>query len=346
MKKKLRFCEAIEKSTVEVLKSSKRNLLFGLEVTNEGTPYVKARKKQVFETPVSELSATGLVVGLSTQNFNPTIVYGRVEFALLAFDQIFTQASRWNYMFNKKSVCNANFRIQIGRQWGNGPQHTANYHSIFLQSVGMDIYIPSTPEEAFFQIKDMNKSEKPCVMLEHRYLNQISQEFEVNKKNYKIKNYNFFKEKKKSNIILVTYADTFYDALQARQFLRNYDIDIAILNLSYFPSEKRLSDKVLNILNEYQSNIFIESAPKEFSLLSGVLSEKILKNINRKSKNYFLSPINVPAPAYPKGISSYYINKNDIIYKVLKILNKNLKLKKLSFEESVLWPHIYINDLI
>ena len=55
MKKKLRFCEAIEKSTVEVLKSSKRNLLFGLEVTNEGTPYVKSRKKQFFETTVSEL---------------------------------------------------------------------------------------------------------------------------------------------------------------------------------------------------------------------------------------------------------------------------------------------------
>ena len=144
--------EAIDSATVEVLKQSRRNLLFGLEVTNQGSPYVKARKRQVFETPVSELSTTGLIVGLSTEGYNPTIVYGRVEFAMLAFDQIFTQASRWTYMFNQESKCNANFRIQVGRQWGNGPQHTANYHSIFLQSLGIDVYIPSTPEEAFFQL--------------------------------------------------------------------------------------------------------------------------------------------------------------------------------------------------
>jgi acetoin:2,6-dichlorophenolindophenol oxidoreductase subunit beta len=346
MKKLLTFPNAIDLATVDVLKSSKRNLLFGLEVTNQGSPYVKARYKQVYETPVSELSSTGLVVGLSTQKYNPTIVYGRVEFALLAFDQIFTQASRWNYMFDKKSKCKANFRIQIGRQWGNGPQHTANYHSIFLQSLGLDVYIPSTPEEAFYQIKHMNKSDKPCVMLEHRYLSQITQKFDIKKKNFKINNYKFYKEKKKSDIILITYADTFYDALLARKFLRNLDIDIAILNLSYFPSEKRISENIFKILNNYKSNIYVESAPKSYSLLSGVLAENMTKISKVNSKNYFLASRNSPAPANPKGISDYYTNKNDIIKLVSKIKKRNIKTKKLSFEESVLWPNIRINDLI
>ena len=346
MKKLLTFPEAIDQASVDVLKANKRNLLFGLEVTNQGSPYVKARKNQVYETPCSELSTTGLVVGLSTQKYNPTIVYGRVEFALLAFDQIFTQASRWNYMFDKQSNCKVNFRVQIGRQWGNGPQHTANYHSIFLQSLGLEVYIPSTPEEAFFQIKHMNRSKKPCVMLEHRYLSQISQEFNLKNKNYKIDTYKYYKEKKKTQIILVTYADTFYDAILSREYLRKYNIDVAILNLSYFPSSKRISDKVFEILNKYQFNIYIESAPKEFSLLSGVLSETAIKNNQSYKKNYFLSPKNIPAPANSIGISTYYINKNDIILKVSKLLRKKIKVKKLSFEESVLWPKIKINDYL
>ncbi len=346
MKKLLSFPEAIDQASLDVIKSSKKNLIFGLEITNQGSKYLEAPKNQVFETPCSELSNTGLVVGLSTQNYNPTIVYGRVEFALLAFDQILTQASRWNYMFDKKSICNANFRIQIGRQWGNGPQHTANYHSIFAQSLGLEIFIPATPEEAFYQIKYMNKLNKPCVMLEHRYLSQISQNFNVKNKNYKIYTYKFFKEKKKTKIILITYADTFYDAIFAREYLRKFNIDVAILNLSYFPSDKRVSDKVFKILSKYEFNIYIESAPKEFSLLSGILSERVLKNIKDKSKNYFLSPKNIPAPADPKGMSLYYVNKNDIILKVSKLLNKKIKIKKMSFEKSVLWPKIQLNKYL
>ncbi len=345
MKKKLSFLEAIDNATVEVLKQSKRNLLFGLEVTNQGSPYVKARKDQVFETPVSELSSTGLIVGLSTEGYNPTIVYGRVEFAMLAFDQIFTQASRWNYMFNLESKCRANFRIQVGRQWGNGPQHTANYHSIFLQALGIDVYIPSTPEEAFFQIKHMNKSNKPSVMLEHKYLSQISQEFEL-KKNYKINNYKYLKEKKKTNIILVTYADTFIDAILARDYLRKFNIDVAIVNLSYFPSEKRVSEKLFKILSKYQFNIYIESAPEEFSLLSGVLAKMATVNSKNKIQSYFLSPKNTPAPADPKNISKYYVNFNDIVVKVSKLLKTNIKIKRLSFEQSVLWPKITINEFL
>ena len=128
--------------------------------------------------------------------------------------------------------------------------------------------------------------------------------------------------------------------------MRNFDIDIAILNLSYFPSEKRISKNIFKILNNYKSNIYVESAPKSFSLLSGVLAENMTKISKVNSKNYFLASRNSPAPANPKGIYNYYTNKNDIIKLVSKIKKRNIKTKKLSFEESVLWPNIRINDLI
>jgi len=60
---------------------------------------------QVLETPVSELAISGMAVGLASQGFRPVVVHGRVEFALLAMDQILTQASRWDFMFGGDYSC-------------------------------------------------------------------------------------------------------------------------------------------------------------------------------------------------------------------------------------------------
>ena len=116
--------------------------------------------------------------------------------------------------------------------------------------------------------------------------------------------------------------------------------------MSYFPSEKRVSEKLFKILCKYKFNIYIESAPKEFSLLSGVLAEMATKDGKNKIKNFLMSPKNIPAPADPKNISTYYVNFNDIVLKISKLLKKNIKIKKLSFEQSVLWPKIRINEFL
>ena len=86
----MKFNEAIKEATIKALKQNKKKLLFGLEVTNQGVGFIEKFPNQVFETPVSELSQ-GLIVGLASRGFKPAIVYGRIEFALLAMDQILTQ---------------------------------------------------------------------------------------------------------------------------------------------------------------------------------------------------------------------------------------------------------------
>ena len=40
-----------------------------------------------------------------TKGFRPHIAFGRIEFAMLAFDQIFTQAGRWEYSFGGNYNC-------------------------------------------------------------------------------------------------------------------------------------------------------------------------------------------------------------------------------------------------
>lgn len=343
----MNFSEAIQEGTLKVLSKNKKNLVFGLEVTNVGSKIHEMFSSQVFETPVSELSSSGLGVGLATRGFKPQIVFGRVEFALLAFEQILTQAGRWEYMFGGKYPCPVSFRIQIGRQWGNGPQHTANYHSIFMQSYGLDVYIPSTPYEAYQHIINANKKNHPSVILEHRYLTQIKQSF-VKKESKKIEQHKLYKNylNKNKKYLIITYGDSLIDSLKAKKVLKNKGILVDILNFSFFPFKNRIQKKAIDLAKQYKEIIFFDSAPFEFGILSGISS--VLKLNNKQKQNFhYLSPKNIPSPSAPSLAKDYYKNTNDIVNLISKIeLGKKIINKKLSFDEAMLWPQDDINDLV
>ena len=342
----INFSDAIEEGTIKILSKNKKNLVFGLEVTNVGSKIYEKFSSQVFETPVSELASSGLGVGLATRGFKPQIVFGRVEFALLAFDQILTQAGRWEYMFGGKYPCPVTFRIQIGRQWGNGPQHTANYHSIFMQSYGLDVYIPSTPQEAYQHVISSNRQNHPSVILEHRYLTQVKESFsKIETK--KIEQHKIYKNKNSSKkYLIITYGDGLIDSLKAKKYLKEKGIFVDVLNFSFFPFKDRIQKKAINIAKEYKEIIFFDSAPFEFGILSGISS--ILKINNKRKQNFhYLSPKNEPSPSAPSLAKDYYKNTKDIINLVSKIhINKKIIHKKLSFDEVMLWPQDDIKDLV
>ena len=58
-----------------------------------------------------------MAVGLASQGFRPMVDHGRIEFSILALDQILTQASRWEFMFGGKYPCPVSFKLCVGRQW-------------------------------------------------------------------------------------------------------------------------------------------------------------------------------------------------------------------------------------
>ena len=229
---------------------------------------------------------------------------------------------------------------------GNGPQHTANYHSIFMQSYGLDIYIPSTPEEAYNHVVESNKKNNPAIILEHRYLTQIKQSFKKNK-NKKIEQHKLYKKKgKNTKFLIVTYGDGLIDALKAKNYLNSRGIYIDVLNFSFFPFKNRIKKSAMNIVKHYNEVIFFDSAPFDFGILSGISS--LLKVNNKSNQNFsYLSPKNEPSPSAPSLAKNYYKNQYDLINLILNIKKiKKKVIKKLSFNEVMLWPQDDLKDLL
>jgi len=335
------FPDTIKDAQLHNLKAKSKFLVLGLEVSYDEAGLKKKFDKQVLETPVSELSYAGLAVGLATQGYLPFVHFGRIEFAMLAFDQIFTQASRWNYMFGGNYHCPVCFKIQIGRQWGNGPQHTASYNSIFLNSVGLDLFIPSTPQDCWNHITYILNNKNPSVILEHRWLMQTSQKIKKKIKK-KIPNGHLYEEKK-SDTLLITYGDSLPDCIRAQQILKKRNFKVSVLNLSFFPKEERFSKNIINTISNFKNLYFVDSAPFVGGLL-GSLSAEVSSKINHLNI-YHLSPPNTPCPTSTKLVYNYYLNYVTISNKILK--NNNLKKfseKILTFEDVHLWPKFLYQD--
>ena len=335
------FSDTIKEAQLYNLKKNSKFLVIGLEVSYDEAGLKDKFKNQVIETPVSELSYAGLAVGLATQGYTPFVQFGRIEFAMLAFDQIFTQASRWSYMFGGNYPCPVSFKIQVGRQWGNGPQHTASYNSIFLNSVGLDLFIPATPQDCWNHITYVLNNKNPSAILEHRWLLQTSEK--INKKTRKKLPRGHLYEKKNSDTLLITYGDSLPDSLKAQNILEEKGLKVSVLNLSFFPKKERFSKNLIRTITSYKNLYFIDSAPFIGGLLASLSAEV---SSQKNNLNIFhLSPPNTPCPTAPKLVYDYYPNYITISNKVLKSKNlKGFSHKYLTFDDVHLWPKLFYSS--
>src|SRR5215472_2727198 len=55
-------------------------------------------RDRVLDTPVSEAACTGAAIGAALCDSRPIIIHPRIDFMLLAVDQIVNQAAKWGHM--------------------------------------------------------------------------------------------------------------------------------------------------------------------------------------------------------------------------------------------------------
>ena len=74
--------------------------------------------RRIIETPVAENGFTGVAIGSALMGQRPVVVHQRVEFALLAMEQIINNAAKTHYVTNGKHIMPLVIRLVVGRGWG------------------------------------------------------------------------------------------------------------------------------------------------------------------------------------------------------------------------------------
>lgn len=133
-------------------------------------------RERVIDSPVSELTCTGAAVGAAIAGRRPIVVHPRMDFMVLAVDQIVTQAAKWSSMFGGRVSAPVVIRGIINRGGEQGAQHSQALHSWFAHVPGLRVLMPATPVDARDLLVSAALCGDPVLYIDDRWLYERSAE--------------------------------------------------------------------------------------------------------------------------------------------------------------------------
>ncbi len=331
----IKYTEAIKEATDQMMEIDKDIFVMGLGVADrngaDGTTSGLNTKypNRVFDVPLSESAFTGMCVGAAINGLRPIVHHARVEFSLLAADQIFTQAAKWNYMFGGGNGVPVVLRINVGRQWGNGPQHTQALYGLFGGVPGLKVVIPGTPRMAKGLLVSALRDKNPVVILEPRWIYGVKQDVPA-------EIYSEPLDKAKvavpgKDITVVAYGDGFIATHEALSLIGGKAsielIDLVSLNpIDY--------ETIFASVKKTGRLLCVDTMTGAFNVGSEVIS-KVAQQPSLKLLDapVSLSCPNVPCPTSTALTEFYYPTKVDIANAILRATHNPTIVHPLSFEE-------------
>jgi pyruvate/2-oxoglutarate/acetoin dehydrogenase E1 component len=173
----LSYVEAVREGTDREMARDPAVVLFGLDVDDpkaiQGTTrglLDKYGPERVFGTPLSEDAMTGAAIGMALAGLRPIHVHIRMDFLLLAMNQLINVAAKSRYMYGGRVAVPLVVRSMIGKSWGQGAQHSQGLHSFFMHVPGLKVAAPTTPYDAKGCLVAAVRDDNPVLVIEHRLL--------------------------------------------------------------------------------------------------------------------------------------------------------------------------------
>src|SRR6516162_9233998 len=171
------YVDAIQEATDQEMARDPSVLIFGLDVDDpkaiQGTTrglLDKYGPGRVFGTPLSEDAMTGAAIGMALAGLRPIHVHIRMDFLMLAMNQLVNVAAKSRYMYGGKVSLPLVIRSMIGKSWGQGAQHSQGLYSFFMHVPGLKVVAPSTPYDAKGCLAAAVRDDNPVLFVEHRLL--------------------------------------------------------------------------------------------------------------------------------------------------------------------------------
>jgi pyruvate dehydrogenase E1 component beta subunit len=136
----------------------------------------KFGKDRVIDTPVSELATTGAAVGAALNGYHPIVVHPRMDFMVLAADQIINQAAKWRHMLGGKVSPTVTIRGIVNRGGEQGAQHSQALHSWYAHIPGLRVLMPATAADARDMLIAAAQSPDPVMYIDDRWCYELEED--------------------------------------------------------------------------------------------------------------------------------------------------------------------------
>ncbi len=285
---------------------------------------------RVMDMPVSENGMTGVAVGSALAGMRPVMVHQRLDFALLAVEQIVNQAAKWHYMFAGQQRVPLVIRLIVGRGWGQGPQHSQSLHAWFAHIPGLKVVMPVTPHDAKGLMISSIEDDNPVIIIEHRWLHNTFGPVPEGIYRVPLGRARIAREGRDITLIGMSYA--VLEALHAAEILAQHGVEAEVVDVrTVSPLDK---STLFESVRKTGRVLVADTASKTGGFAGEIVAaicEEIFGELKCPPARFALR--DCPVPTSPALAMHYYPSVDDLVTQVLTLLNvtpKTFKRRELS----------------
>jgi len=208
---------------------------------------VEFGKERVIDSPVSEAACTGAAIGASLCGYRPVVIHPRVDFMILAIDQIVNQAAKWSHMLGGQAHPAVTIRGIVNRGGEQGAQHSQALHAWFAHVPGLRVVLPATVKDARDLLIASVLCDDPVVFIDDRWLYDDQavlpepEELNLAKEGPKV-----LREGEELTLVGASYSTSL--CLQAAQLLEEDSMSCEVIDL--------------RVINPFDPSLIVESVKK------------------------------------------------------------------------------------
>lgn len=337
----MKFADAINSAMKVAMRLDPKVLCYGLGVDDPKRIFGTTRDLQeefgaerVFDIPAAENAMMGVAVGAALAGYRPVFVHQRLDFFLLAMDQLVNSAAKWRYMFGGQNSVPVTVRVMIGRGWGQGPTHSQALHAWLAHIPGLKVVMPTTAEDAKGLLISSILDDDPVVFLEHRWLHNM--EGDVPEGDYRVPLGQAHRIRQGDDVTIVANSYMTVEAIHACEHVRPQGVGCDVIDLrtvrpidwdTVFESVKRTGRLlVLDI-----------GAPT-----ASIASEIIAKVATEALDALKVAPIRIcmpdrSQPSSPALTKDFFPGSREIVAAISSLTGRELEVESLLAERD--WPH-------
>lgn len=275
---------------------------------------------RVFDMPTSENAMTGVAIGAALGGLRPVMTHQRLDFFLLAMDQLVNSAAKWHYMFGGVQSVPITIRLILGRGWGQGPTHAQNLQAWFAHIPGLKVVMPTTADDAKGLLMESIFDPNPVVFIEHRWLhNSLAV---VPQGNYRVPigKARILRHGEDLTIVSMTYMTV--EALHAAEFLaERFGINCEVLDLRTIRPIDWTT--VLGSVARTGRLLALDSGFTTGSVAGEIVARASMEVFAQlRGAPRRLAMPDIPEPTSPALTRGFYIRAGDIVNEVLQMLGR------------------------
>jgi pyruvate/2-oxoglutarate/acetoin dehydrogenase E1 component len=277
--------------------------------------------ERVFDTPTSENAMTGIAIGAALNGVRPVVTHQRLDFFLLAMDQIVNNAAKWHYMFGSQNSVPITIRLILGRGWGQGPTHSQNLQAWFAHVPGLKVVMPTAAADAKGLLLSSIFDDNPVVFLEHRWLHNL--EGDVPQGDYRVPIGKAALLKEGNDVSIVSLSYMTIEALHAVEALEQQGITCDLLDLrALCPIDW---ETIFTSVRKTGRLVVLDTA----SVTGSFAGEIIARVVETCFDCLMQSPRRIalpdfPTPTSPALVRGFYKQAEDVITAVSQVLQRDL----------------------